>query len=72
MQVTKRPLSLLLLFAAVLLVGAQVEATTVLQMNLGELCARSHQVYRGEVVGISNASVDVGGATFATVAIWSW
>lgn len=53
--------SLLLAAMIVLLVAGQVGATSVLQMNLEDLCDSSAHIFRGTVVDITETTVAAGG-----------
>jgi hypothetical protein len=53
--------------AALGAVTARVDATTVMQLNLGELVQRAEKIYRGKVLSISAGVVDVGGGQLPTL-----
>jgi hypothetical protein len=50
-----------------LLLAAHLGATTVVQMNLGDLCDRADRIFRGTVVDVTPGTVSVGGAELPTV-----
>ncbi len=53
---------------AVMLVAAvPAVATTVMQMNLAEMCQRSAQIYRGTVLSATEGTVEAGGGQLAVV-----
>jgi len=57
-----------LLFAATLLfLTAQVQATTMLQMDLGELTARAGKIFRGTVIDVEQGMVEAGGGQLPAV-----
>ncbi len=56
--------------AAALLVGLWVVpglATTVMQMNLADMCARAERIFRGRVLEIRSGEVEVGGGRLPTI-----
>lgn len=56
-----------LIAALVVLAAGHLGATTVLQMNLGELCDRADRIYRGTVVEVTEGTIEVGGGELPTV-----
>ena len=61
MRFVKSGVLLLTLTVLALLVVGQASATTVLQMNLEDLCDSSAQIFRGTIVDISETTISVGG-----------
>ncbi len=53
--------------SALLLLAPPLTATTVLQMNLGELVQRADTIFRGTVLDVSEGIVHAGGADLPTV-----
>jgi hypothetical protein len=53
--------------AVVLIAAVPVLATTVIQMNLEEMCRRSARIYRGTVLSATEGSVAVGGGQLPVV-----
>jgi hypothetical protein len=53
--------------AVVLIAAVPVVATTVIQMNLEEMCRRSARIYRGTVLSAAEGSVAVGGGQLPVV-----
>ncbi|MFQ5766462.1 MAG: hypothetical protein ACE5ID_00530 [Acidobacteriota bacterium] len=64
-----RPTARRLLLALLLAVPAVVPvgATTLLQMNLQDLCERSGRIFRGTVLSITQGSVQAGGGALPTL-----
>ena len=63
-------LSLLRKWALVFLIvmaGAPLFATTVMQFNLAEMVDRAHSIYRGRVLSAQEGTIAVGGGQLATV-----
>lgn len=57
-----------LLFAALLLIlSAQVHATTMLKMDLGDLTNRADKIFRGTVLSVQQNTVQVGGGELPAV-----
>jgi hypothetical protein len=56
-----------LVAGCVLLLAAHLGATTVVQMNLGDLCDRADRIFRGKVIDITPGTVSAGGAELPTV-----
>jgi hypothetical protein len=52
---------------ALALIGASLQAATVLKMSLNEMCDRAGSIFRGKVVSASPGSVQAGGATLDTI-----
>lgn len=50
-----------------LAVSTSLQASTVMQFNLGEMVQRADRIYRGTVIGVSSGSVAVGGGQLPTV-----
>ncbi len=59
----RRNLLYLVVFGAALLIGTQLSATTVLQMDLGELTQRADRIFRGTVIDIIPGTADAAGGT---------
>lgn len=57
----------LLLLAGLLLVASLLPATTLLQMDLGELVSRSGRIFRGTVIDVEQGSIAVGGGELPMV-----
>ncbi len=57
------------LFAAAsfLILAAQVNATSMLHMDLGELTTRADKIFRGTVIHVSESTVEVGGGDLPIV-----
>ena len=55
------------LAAMSLALGTSLHASTVMQLNLGEMVQRADRIYRGTVIGITSGTVDVGGGQLPTV-----
>ncbi len=60
-------IKLTLLLAAVGLLSMPAGASTVLQMNLGELSQRADKIFRGTVVDVTLGSVEAGGGEIPIV-----
>ena len=58
---------LVALIVAFIVGGADVRATSLEQLNLADLCARAHQVYRGTIVAVTAGTVEAGGGELPTV-----
>jgi hypothetical protein len=56
-----------LALAALVLSAMPAEATTVLQLNLGEMSDRAEKIYRGTVVAITPTTVQAGGGELPAV-----
>lgn len=57
-----------LLFAGTLLfLAGQVQATTMLQMDLGQLTERAGKIFRGTVIDVEQGTVEVGGGQLPAV-----
>ncbi len=56
------PFAVVALFA-----GAETLATTLMQMNLEDLCQRAGQVFRGTVLDVEDGTVEVGGGQLPTL-----
>lgn len=67
MSETKRRVLLLGLVLALLVPTFQGRATSVLQMNLEQLCQGSAQIFRGTVLGVVETTVEVGGGPLPAV-----
>ena len=59
--------SFLFAAASFLILTAQVQATIMLQMNLGELTARADKIFRGTVTDIREGTIEAGGGELPTV-----
>ena len=59
--------ALLLSLALVLVLAPIAHATTVLKMDLGEMCSRSNLIFRGRVLAIDTGSMQLGDAELPTV-----
>lgn len=57
----------LLLAGSLLMLGAQVHATTLLQMDLGQLTARAGKIFRGTVIDVEQGTVAAGGGQLPAV-----
>lgn len=57
---------LMLALVTLALAGTQVFALDVRHMGLGELCDRADKIFRGTVVGVTDGTVEAGGAEFPT------
>ena len=55
------------LLALAVLAAPSLQATMVLKMDLGEMCARAGNIFRGTVISITESSVSVGGGTLDTL-----
>lgn len=60
-------LKLLAVLALCALLAPAAEAASVRQMNLEQLCANAHQIYRGTVLGAKEGTVQAGGGQLPTV-----
>ena len=56
-----------LVTVAVLAVCLPLSASTVLQMNLGQMCDRADKIFRGTVLGVKEGTVQAGGGAIPTV-----
>ena len=64
----KRKISSYFLAAAsILILAAQVQATTMLQLNLDEMTARADKIFRGTVIGVEEGTIEAGGAELPAV-----
>lgn len=59
--------SYLLFAASLLILTAQVQATTVLQLDLGELTTRAGNIFRGTVIDVEQGTVQAGGGELPAV-----
>jgi hypothetical protein len=50
-----------------LVLSTSLHASTVMQLNLGEMVQRADRIYRGTVVGVTSGAVSVGGGQLPTV-----
>ncbi|GGZ96098.1 hypothetical protein GCM10008090_00360 [Arenicella chitinivorans] len=55
-----------LLFVLLLLPWVNANATTVMQMNLGQLTNNADKIFRGEVIAVKSDAVNVGGGKLNT------
>ena len=53
--------------ASLLILSAAVQATMMLQMNLGELTTRADKIFRGTVTDIQEGTIEAGGAELPMV-----
>lgn len=67
MSQLKRRALLLALVAALLVPTFQGRATSVIQMNLEQLCTKSDQIFRGTVLDMTESTVEVGGGALPAV-----
>ena len=64
----KRKISSCFLAAAsFLILAAQVQATTMLQLNLEEMTVRADKIFRGTVIGVEQGTIEAGGAELPAV-----
>lgn len=63
----KRAAFIPLIAALVVLAAGHLGATTVLQMDLGELCDRADRIYRGTIVEVTEGTIEAGGGELPTV-----
>jgi len=59
--------SYLLFAASALFLAAQVHATSMLHMGLGELATRADKIFRGTVIYVNEGTVEVGGGELPAV-----
>ncbi len=57
----------LLFIVPLLILGVQVQATMILQLNLEEMTDRAGKIFRGTVVGIEMGTIEAGGGELPTV-----
>jgi hypothetical protein len=57
----------LLLAGSLLMLGVQVQATTLLQMDLGQLTSRAGKIFRGTVIDVEQGTVAAGGGQVPAV-----
>lgn len=57
----------LLLAVSILVLSAQVHATTMLKMDLGDLTTRAGTIFRGTVIDVDEGTIEVGGGELPAV-----
>jgi hypothetical protein len=62
-----RLLPILIVAALVVAAGSNLGASMVAQLNLAQMCARSHMIYRGTILSSTEGTVEVGGGQLPVV-----
>jgi hypothetical protein len=62
-----RPLPILIVAMLVVAAGSNLGASMVAQLNLAQMCARAHMIYRGTILSSTEGSVEAGGGQLPAV-----